>query len=85
MFVDEDRQAMLRDFTDAAIGLTRTVEDYVRWNAARVLIRWNALVLRGEDDTSPVSMSLKRALDDWLESGGSTEKPVDAGGRIPHF
>ncbi|MCB1325945.1 MAG: hypothetical protein H7A21_02180 [Spirochaetales bacterium] len=85
MFVNEDRQAMLRDFTDAAIGLTRTVEDFVRWNAARVLIRWNALVLRGEDDLSPVSMGLKRALDDWLLREEGPKKPVDTDARTPQF
>ncbi|MCB1172330.1 MAG: hypothetical protein KDK39_02135 [Leptospiraceae bacterium] len=66
MLINREQEAQLHDLIDAGIGLAAVSRAWLGWQAARLLIRWNALVIRGEDDTSPAGLFLKKRLDDWL-------------------
>ena len=66
MLIDRKQEIKLHDYTNAIIGLFGSVECWIRWQAARMLIRWQALVIRGEDDQSPEALVLKKTLDDLL-------------------
>lgn len=64
---DGDSLEMIRSAAYFLIGAFLKLEEGLRWQAARLLIRWNELVLKGEDDDSPEALALKKSLDDFLE------------------
>lgn len=57
----------LRDLGYFLLGSALKLEEGLRWEAARLLIRWNELVLKGEDDESPSALNLKKGLDEFFE------------------
>lgn len=66
MLIDREKEISLQDYTNAIIGLINQSEQWIRWQAARVLIRWNALVIKGEDDLSPGVLNLKKKLNHFI-------------------
>lgn len=77
----------LRDVGYFLLGSALKLEEALRWEAARLLIRWNELVLKGEDDESPSALNLKKGLDEFFErvqqdQAASDRKPP-APGRPP--
>lgn len=63
----DDSVELIRSAAHFLIGAFLSLEEGLRWQAARLLIRWNELVLKGEDDQSPGAIALKKNLDEFLE------------------
>ena len=66
MLIDDQQREKLHGLANAAHGLFLTLEEHLRWQAARLLIRWNELIIRGEDDNSPGALAMKKNLDDFF-------------------
>lgn len=59
--ISEKQAVRLQEAANFGIGLVQTTEEFVRFQLTRVLIRWIALVQKGEDDTSPQATMVREA------------------------
>lgn len=59
--ISQQQAARLQEAVNFGIGFAQASEEFVRFQLTRVLIRYIALVQKGEDDTSPQATMVREA------------------------
>jgi len=81
--VSRENEILIKDVVNAFIGAAAAFEEGIRFQAARVLIRWYELVIRGEDDKSPAAVAAREKFDRLLQSVlANKEKALPAERRL---
>ena len=76
--VTRDQEIILQNIMNTLIGSALVIEQKVRFNLARLLIRWYRLVLKGEDENSPLALELREKLDEILHEVGSIQARINS-------
>lgn len=71
------QEMLLKDFVNAGIGVFTILEETIRFQAARLYIRWYELVIKGEDDASPEALALKHQIETVLSRIQTTKSSVE--------